>query len=172
VTMDFITSLPKEQGYDAIFVVVDRFSKQARFAPTTMKMGAEHTAKLFFDYWISQKGYPEHIVSDGDVQFQTAFWQYLMKRAKTRLTLTTSFHPQGDGQTERINAILNMYLRNFIATDHGDWVDLLSEAEFCYNTAHATSIGMSPFKAGHRFDALKPIDLVLARNEDATSNYL
>jgi antitoxin component YwqK of YwqJK toxin-antitoxin module len=120
VTMDFITSLPKAQGCDAIFVVVDRFTKQANFAPTTMNMGAEHTAKLFFDYWISQKGYPEHIVSDRDVQFQTAFWQYLMKRANTRLTLTTSFHPQGDGQTERINVILNMYLRNFIAADHGD----------------------------------------------------
>jgi hypothetical protein len=94
-----------------------------------------------------------------------------MKRANTRLTLTTSFHPQGDGQTERINAILNMYLRNFIAADHGDWVTLLPKAEFCYNTAHATSIGISPFKAGHGFDALKPMDLVLARNEDATSNY-
>jgi hypothetical protein len=56
--MDFITSLPRVQGCDAIFVVVDRFTKQARFAPTTMSMGAEHTAKLFFDYWISQKGYP------------------------------------------------------------------------------------------------------------------
>jgi hypothetical protein len=64
-----------------------------------------------------------------------------------------------------------MYLRNFIAPDHGDWVDILPEAEFCYNTAHATSIGMSPFKARHGFDALKPMDLVLARNEDATSNY-
>jgi hypothetical protein len=127
MTMDFITSLPKAQGYDAIFMVVDRFSKQARFAPTTMSKGAEHTAKLFFDYWISQKGYPEHIVSDRDVQFQTTFWQYLMKRANTRLTLTTSFHPQGNGQTERINAILNMYLRNFIATDHGGWVVLLPE---------------------------------------------
>jgi hypothetical protein len=58
VTMDFITSLPKVQGCDAIFVVVDRFTKQARFAPTTMSLGAEHTAKLFFDYWISQKSYP------------------------------------------------------------------------------------------------------------------
>jgi hypothetical protein len=64
-----------------------------------------------------------------------------------------------------------MYLRNFIVADHGDWVNLLPEAEFCYNTAHATSIAMSPFKAGHEFDALKPMDLVLARNEDVTSNY-
>jgi hypothetical protein len=65
--MDFITSLPRAQGCDAIFVVVDRFTKQARFALTTMNMGAEHMAKVFFDYWISQKGYPEHIVSDRDV---------------------------------------------------------------------------------------------------------
>jgi hypothetical protein len=64
-----------------------------------------------------------------------------------------------------------MYLRNFIATDHGNWVNLLPDAEFCYNTAHATSIGMSPFKAGHDFDALKPVDLALAKNEDSTSNY-
>jgi hypothetical protein len=94
-----------------------------------------------------------------------------MRRANTRLTLTTSFHPQGDRQTERINAILNMYLRNFIAVDHGDWVNLLPDAEFCYNTAHATSIAMSPFKVGHGFDALKPMDLVLAKNEESTSNY-
>ena len=94
-----------------------------------------------------------------------------MKRANTRLTLTTSFHSQRDGQTEKINAIPKMYLRNFIAADHGDWVNLLPEAKFCYNIAHATSIGMSPFKVGQRFDALESMDLVLARNEDATSNF-
>ena len=71
--MDFIASMLKVKGYDPIYVVVDRFSKQTRFTPTSFSDEAECTAKFFFDYWISQKGYSKSIVLDRDVQFQCAF---------------------------------------------------------------------------------------------------
>ena len=96
----------------------------------------------------------------------------MIRRSGTKLILTTAFHPQGDGQTKRVNATLNMYLKNYIATDHRDWVDILPQAKFCYNTTFSTSIGMSPFKVAHGFDALKPTDLTLAKkDEDSPSTY-
>ena len=117
-------------------------------------------------------GYPEDIVSDRDAQFLTAFWRHMMRRSGTKVILTTAFHLQGDGQTKRVNATLNMYLRNYIAADHRDWMDILPQAEFCYNTTFSTSIGMSPFKVAHGFDALKPTNLVLAKkDEDSPSTY-
>ena len=100
LSMDFMTSLPQVQGYDSIFVIVNRFSKLARFIPTKWSEGAEKTAKLFYDPWFCQIGYPEDIVSDRDAQFLTTFWQHMIKRSGTKLILTIAFHPQGDGQTE------------------------------------------------------------------------
>lgn len=96
----------------------------------------------------------------------TVFWQHLMNRLATKLILTTAFHSQGDGQTKRVNATFNMYLRNYIAADHGDWVSVLPQAEFCYNTTYSTNIDMSPFKVAHGFDALKSTNLVLAKKEE------
>ena len=80
-----------------------------------------------------------------------------MRRSGTKLILTTAFHLQVDGQIERVNASLNMYLRNYITANYGDLVDILLQAEFYYNTTFSTSIRMSPFKVVHEFDALKPL---------------
>ncbi len=95
-----------------------------------------------------------------------------MRRSGTKLILTTAFHPQGDGQTKKINVILNIYLRNCIIANYSDWVNMLSQAEFCYNTTYATSIGMTPFKVAYGFSALKPTDLVLEKkDENSPSTY-
>jgi hypothetical protein len=77
-------------------------------------------AKLFFDMWVQHNRMPEVIVSDRDVKFMSKFWTLLMKKVSTKLKFSTTFHLQIDGQTERVNEILNQYICNYIASDHKD----------------------------------------------------
>lgn len=128
--MDFITSLPESQGYDAIFVMVDRFSKLAHMVPTVGTATALETAKLFLNAWWRHHGLPRVIVSDRDPKFTSAFWRHFFRKVGTKLTFSTAFHPQTDGQTERVNGVLNQYLRNFVSADQRDWANYVGLAEF------------------------------------------
>ena len=146
VSMDFITGLPiTRSGHDAIVVFVDRLSKMARFAPTTTTVTAEGTAKLFFENVYRSHGLPSEIVSDRDPRFTSAFMRDLCKRMRTKQAMSTAYHPQTDGQTERMNRILEDYLRHFVAPNQNDWDDCLVHAEFAVNNAFQESIGASPF---------------------------
>nr|XP_033508465.1 uncharacterized protein LOC117273398 [Nicotiana tomentosiformis] len=113
VTMDFITCLPKSDGYGTIMVVVDRFSKYAIFMPATPGCTAKEAAKLFFKNVVKYWGLPRHIISDRDPRFIGNFWRELFDILGTELHFSTSFHPQTDGQTERVNALLECYLRHY-----------------------------------------------------------
>ena len=163
VSMDFITSLPESRGSDAIFVVVDRFSKLARMEPTKGTATAFETAVLFFNVWWRHHGLPKAIVSDRDPKFTSAFWRHLFRRMKTKLTFSTAFHPQTDGQTERVNGVLNQYLRNYVSADQSDWSEYLGLAEFSYNASRHSATGQSPFKVAYGVEPLMPTDLVLDR---------
>jgi transposase InsO family protein len=104
VSMDFITHLPKTKaGYDAIAIFVDTFSKMVHFVPTKTTATAPETAQLFFDHVFKLHGMPKSIVSDRDAKFTSRFWQTLFKTLGTKLAMSTAFHPQTDGQTERTN---------------------------------------------------------------------
>ncbi|KAL3692137.1 hypothetical protein R1sor_005788 [Riccia sorocarpa] len=107
ISMDFITSLPGSGGFDTVLVVVDRFSKLARFIPTVGTITAFQTARIFLDGWWRSYGLPRSIVSDRDPKFTSAFWKHLFRRLGTKLTFSTAFHPQTDGQTEKVNSVLN-----------------------------------------------------------------
>jgi hypothetical protein len=159
--MDFITSLPESRGSDAIFVVVDRFSKLARMEPTKGTATAFETAVLFFNVWWRHHGLPKVIVSDRDPKFTSAFWRHLFRRMKTKLTFSTAFHPQTDGQTERVNGVLNQYLRNYVSADQSDWSEYLGLAEFSYNASRHSATGESPFKVAYGVEPLMPADLAL-----------
>lgn len=149
--MDFIVKLPKSSGYDSILVVVDRYSKMAHFIPCHETITSPQLADLIMINIIRLHGLPDDIVSDRGPQFISRFWKQLLHRLKVQRCLSSSRHPETDGQTERVNQILEQYLRCFINFQQDDWVDILPLVEFSYNNAHHTSTGMTPFYANYGF---------------------
>ena len=147
IAMDFKTSLPPSDGFTAIIVVVDRLTKEAKFIKTHDNATAQQTAKLFFDNVICSEGLPLSIVSDRDPKFTSEFWQHLFKSLGTKLRLSTADHPQTDGQSERTIRTLKERLTTMVNHGQTDWASLLPAAQFQYNTAVHSSIGMSPFEA-------------------------
>jgi len=147
VSMDFITHLPvTARGFDSIFVIVDRLSKMAHFVPALATDTAEDSAKRFFQSVFRLHGLPRDIVSDRDPKFTGSFWRALTEFLGIKLNMSTAYHPQSDGQTERTNRTLEQYLRHYVNFTHDDWDELLTPAEFAYNNAVHTSTGMSPFE--------------------------
>jgi len=149
ISMDFIVGLPESKGYNAILVIVDRFSKMAHFIPTTNEVNASETADLFLNNIYRLHGLPSDIVSDRGTIFTSNFWTSLMKLLNVTINLSSSFHPQSDGQTERVNQILEQFLRLNCDYMQDDWVNLLPFAEFAYNNSQHSSTKMSPFFANN-----------------------
>ena len=111
--MDFIVELPKSNGYDTVLVVVDRLTKMAHFIPTTTKIDAKGTAQLLLDNVWKLHGTPLDVISDRGPQFASKVAQALFSLMGIKSNLSTAYHPQTDGQTERVNGILEQYLRIF-----------------------------------------------------------
>jgi len=151
LTMDFITGLPpsgrKGHAYDAILVVMDRFTKMASYIATTKRIDAAGLADTFFEQIVCRYGAPLSVVSDRGTVFTAQFWSAVCYHAKIQRKLSTAFHPQTDGQTERQNQTLEQYLRSYVAYQQDDWAEWLPLAEFAYNNSHHNAIGCSPFYA-------------------------
>lgn len=151
ITMDFITDLPPSlhRGlvYDSILVVVDRFTKVAKYIPTTKTCTAASLADLFFDEIVSSYGIPNGIVSDRGSVFTSSYWSEFCYALQVKRRLSTAFHPQTDGQTERQNQTLEHYLRVYCCGKQDGWAPLLSIAEFAYNNSVHASLTVSPFFA-------------------------
>jgi transposase InsO family protein len=149
LTMDFIVGLPpsKRYGgvYDAILVVVDRYTKMSRYIPTTKDVTAVRMADLLFDEAFCRYGVPKGIVSDRARIITGEYWGEICYQLKIKRRLSTAFHPQTDGQTERQNQTLEQYLRNFCTKEQDNWAGLLPLAEFAYNNAPHASTKQSPF---------------------------
>lgn len=146
ISMDFIAGLPKVDGMSCILVVVDRFSKYGTFIATTKECSGEQAARLFLQHVVKYWGLPRSIVSDRDSRFTGRFWTELFKLLGSDLKFSTSVHPQTDGQTERVNALLELYLRHFVNASQRDWLKLLDVAQFSYNLQRNESTGRSPFE--------------------------
>jgi hypothetical protein len=146
VSMDFMVSLPPSRGFDAIMVVVDWFSKMAHFIPTKDEAMAQEIRRLFFSHVFKHHGLPKDIVSYRDPKFTSKFWRALWKRMGSELKMSTTFCPQTDGQTKRVNLVIQQLLRNYVAADQQDWVDHLELTEFCYNNSEHSAIGSTPFQ--------------------------
>lgn len=147
ISMDFIEGLPKSQGKTTIFVVVDRLTKYAHFMVLTHPYTAKDVAQLFLDNIYKLHGLPVSIVSDRDAVFTSTFWQELFKLQGCQLHLSTSYHPQTDGQTEIVNKCLENYLRCMCGDCPKHWAKWLSLAEWWYNTSYHSSIKTTPFYA-------------------------
>jgi hypothetical protein len=146
VSMDFITQLPvTKSGYDAIAVFVDRLSKMVHFAPTYTDCSARDVARLSNDTVFKHHGLPSELISDRDPRFTSKFWTELTRLLGTKLKMSTAFHPQTDGQTERSNRVLEDYLRHYISPSQDDWDEWLPQAEFSVNNAWQESIKNTPF---------------------------
>src|SRR5258705_449163 len=134
--IDFMTDLPlADDGSDSIMVVVDHgLSKGVVLVPTT-KIGltAERTAQLFLDNVYSRFGLPKNIISDRGPQFDSEFWQELCKLLGIQSKLTTSFHPQANGGTERVNREVQLYISVFCINNPSSWSKALTKAEFVHN---------------------------------------
>lgn len=146
VTMDLITQLPKTKtGYDAIAVFVDKYSKMVHYAPTHTTVTAPQLAHLFFDQVIRYHGLPTTIISDRDPGFTSHFWRTLWRHLGTTLAMSTAYHPQTDGQTERANKTLEDMLRAMVNYKQDDWDRCLVSAEIAYNNSVQASTQFSPF---------------------------
>jgi transposase InsO family protein len=126
--MDFITGLPESNGHNAVLVVVDRLPKMSHFIACRGSATAEDVACLFRDFVWKLHGLPESIISDWGSVFVAQFWQSLCKEIGIRSKLSTAFHLETDGQTERKNAILEQYLRAYVNYQQDDWSSWLSQA--------------------------------------------
>ena len=152
ISMDFIVDLPKSRDLTCIMVVVDRLTKMAHFIPFRCLPTASIAADAFLTYIFRLHGLPESIISDRGSQFTSAFWSRLCSLYDIEHSLSTANHPQTDGQTERVNAILEQYLRCFINERQNNWADLLPFAEFSYNNSLQQSINQTPFFANYGFN--------------------
>ncbi len=155
ITMDFVTQLPVSRDpvtdytYDSIFVVVDRFTKAAEFVPFRHSYTAEQLARVFLDRIVRHHGIPESIISDRDKLFTSNYWTTLLAAIGTKKKLSTAYHPQTDGQTERVNQTMETYLRIYCNQQQDNWVSLLPMAQIAYNNKLSEATGVTPFFANH-----------------------
>ena len=145
--MDFITGFPRSQkGNNAIFVIIDRFSKVAHFLPVKETITASQLADLYVSRIVSLHRIPLEISSDRGSLFTSRFWESFQQAMGTRLSFSTAFHPQSQGQVERINQVLEDMLRACVISFSKKWEESLPYTEFSYNNSYQASLKMAPFK--------------------------
>ncbi|SJL01314.1 uncharacterized protein ARMOST_04634 [Armillaria ostoyae] len=145
ISVDMVTGLPDSNGHDALLVVVDRFSKAIILVPCNVELSAEGWARILRDHVYARHGMPQVVISDRGPQFVSAFMKELYRMLDISQNASTAFHPQTDGQTERVNQEVEKYLRIFINYHQNDWADWLPLAEFAHNNRAHSATGRSPF---------------------------
>ncbi|GJV95997.1 putative reverse transcriptase domain-containing protein [Tanacetum coccineum] len=148
ITMDFVTKLPKSsQGYDTIWVIVDRLTKSAIFMPMRETDPMDKLARMYLKEVVTKHGIPVSIICDRDPRFASNFWKSLQKALGTSLDMSTAYHPQTDGQSERTIQTLEDMLRACVIDFGNGWVKHFPLVEFSYNNSYHASIKAAPFEA-------------------------
>ena len=145
VTLDLITGLPLSCGYDSCTVFVDRLSKMVHYAPCRKSIDAPGMAELFVRDVVRLHGWPRVVISDRDPRFDSEFWRSVLAGSGTQLRMSTAYHPETDGQTERANRTLLSMLRKFAIASKSSWVSQLPWLEFAYNDSQHCGTGYTPF---------------------------
>ncbi|GKB07229.1 putative reverse transcriptase domain-containing protein [Tanacetum coccineum] len=145
--MDIVTKLPKTvNGYDTIWVIIDRLTKSAHFLPMRENYPMEKLMKLYMKEVVTRHGVPVSIISDREGRFTSLFWQALHKALGTRLDMSTTYHPETDGQSERTIQTLEDMLRACVLDFGKNWDRHLPLVDFLYNNSYHTSIKAAPFE--------------------------
>lgn len=153
VTMDFITKLPlskdpvTKKQYDSILVMVDRLTKYSHFVPCSESYTAQDLGYLVLDRLVRYHGIPKTFITDRDKLFTSNFWKTLVACMGTKHKLLTAYHPTTDGQTERMNQTLEVYLRHYVNVAQDNWVSLLLTAQMALNNEESATTKVSPFFA-------------------------
>lgn len=146
VSLDFVEGLPQSGQFNCILVVVDKFSKFAHFVPLKHPFTALSVAKSYMNNIYKLHGMPLSLISDRDRVFTSNLWKELFGLSGVTLRMSSAYHPQTDGQTERVNQCLETYLRCFVHACPTKWINWLPLAEFWYNTCKHSALGRSPFE--------------------------
>jgi hypothetical protein len=146
IGLDFIEGLPLSNKFDTILVVVDKMTKYGHFIPLKHPFTAASVAQAYMDNVYRLHSMPKVLISDRDKVFISQFWKQLFRLADTTLNMSSSYHPQTDGQTERLNQCLETFLRCFVHDNPNKWAKWLSQAEFWYNTSLHSAHGRTPFE--------------------------
>ncbi|WVZ19293.1 hypothetical protein V8G54_006615 [Vigna mungo] len=148
IAMDFVTHLPRTvRKHDAIWLIVDRLTKSAHFLAISLKMPMSKLAQLYIREVVRLHGVPASIISDRDSRFISRFWQTLQSEMDSQLHMSSTYHPQTDGQSERTIQTLEDLLRTCVLDHRGAWDEILPLVEFTYNNSFQASIGMAAFEA-------------------------
>lgn len=151
ITLDFIEALPNSHGKEVILVVVDRLTKYAHFIAISHPYTVDQIVTIFLDNIVKLHGFPLEIISDRDRIFTSTLYQQIFKAFRIALKFSTAYHPQTDGQTERVNQCLESYLRSMVFQEPKQWSTWLPMAEWWYNTSYHSSLKMTPFEALHHY---------------------
>ncbi|CCO34493.1 Retrotransposable element Tf2 155 kDa protein type 3 [Rhizoctonia solani AG-1 IB] len=142
-----ITDLPKDGGSDCVLMIVDSFTKYGVMIECSKKTKAPDLVELFLQHVWSSYGMPEKTISDRGTVFNNKFLRALYQRLGIDPHFSLAYHPQSNGQTERLNPTLEHFLRAYASVNQNDWVKWLPMAQFAYNNAVHSATGKSPFKA-------------------------
>ena len=146
IAMDFIVKLPLSKSYDTILTITDTFSKASIFIPCNESINAENTAKLYATYILPHYGLPTRIISDRDPCFTSTFSRELCCTLGITQNISTAYHPQTDGQSERTNQWLEQYLHIFIDYHQQNWASLLPLAQYTLNAWPNATTRKAPFE--------------------------
>ena len=146
IAIDFIGPLPKDEGFNCIATMTDRSGSDVRIVPTRTDISAKDFAQVFFDNWYCENGLPREIISDRDKLFVSRFWKRLTRIAGVKLGMSTAFHPEMDGASERTNKTVNQCLRYHVTRNQKGWVCALPRVQFAIMNTVNKSTGFSPFQ--------------------------
>jgi hypothetical protein len=147
VSLDFVEGLTLSATYNCVLVVADLLTKYAHFILLRHPFTSTGVARSFLNQVYRLHGLPSTIVSDRECIFTGKFWNELFRLADVKLARSSAYHPQSDGQIERINQCLETYLRCFVHACPTEWSNWLANAEFWYNSCFHSAIGRTPFEA-------------------------
>src|SRR5258705_810536 len=146
ISVDMIGELTDSKGYNAVLMVVDHLSKRIHAVPTVTSLDSAGVAQLFLEHVWHHHGLPEEVISDRGPAFVSNFSRKLAALLGVKLTPSTSYHPQTDGQTECVNQEIEAYLQVFVSHRQDDWADWLPLVEFAYNNNVHTATHRTPFE--------------------------
>ena len=165
--MDFITHLPMTvRKHDMCMVVVDTLSKMAHFIPCNMHDKAEDIARYYMHEVFRLHGWPERLITDRDTKFTDAFFKAFCAQLGIRQGLSSAHHPETDGQTERMNRVLEETLRHWISDKMDNWDELLPAAEFAINNSFQTSVQTTPFHFNYGYHPKVPLHVGVSPHPD------